>query len=63
MGRRESEKKLERDGFECYGCEYDGDAQKRQAILERNGYETRVLRERTDTKGLKMYSVWMRKGA
>lgn len=58
MARRASERKVERDGFTFHGYEYDGDAQREQRTLERKGYETRLLRERSDTPYLKMYSVW-----
>ena len=60
MARMASERKMERDGFEFHGYEYDGDAQMEQVSLERRGYETRLLRERSDTPYLKMFSVWKR---
>lgn len=61
MARRASEQKMEREGFKFHSYEYDGDAQMEQQSLERKGYEARLLRERSDTAYLKMYSVWKRR--
>ena len=60
MARRTSEQKLEREGFKFHGYEYESGARSETAKLERSGYETRLLRERSDTAGMKMYSVWKR---
>lgn len=60
MARKASEQKLERERFVFHGYEYDEDAQAEQRKLERKGYETRLLRERSDTPHLKMFSVWKR---
>lgn len=60
MARRASEQKMEREGFMFHSYEYDGDAQMEQRSLERKGYEARLLRERSDTPYLKMFSVWKR---
>ena len=60
MARAESEAKALRDGYYFHSYEYDGDAQDMRAKLEGIGYDVRLLRERSDTAGLKMYSVWKR---
>ena len=60
MARMASEKKMEREGFEFHGYEYEGDAQAEVANLKRKGYEAKLLRERSDTAYMKMYSVWKR---
>ena len=46
---------LEAKGYEYFGCEYDGDAQHEKEKLERQGYDVKLLRARTDTRGLKMF--------
>ena len=55
---RKRELNLENNGYTFHSYEYDYDAQREMRILERRGFECKLLRERTDTKGLKMYSVW-----
>ena len=57
---RVRERKLEEAGYEFESYEYDYDAQKRAENLEKKGYDTKLLREQTDTPGLKMYSVWIK---
>lgn len=52
--------KLEKEGWEQVSYEYDGDAQREAAKLTENGYEAKLVRERTDTPGVKMFSVWKR---
>ena len=52
--------RLEKDGYKFYSYEYDWDAQREQRKLEEKGYSVKLLRERTDTRGLKMYSIWIR---
>lgn len=52
--------KLEAEGWEQVSYEYDGEAQKEMAWLVLNGYEVKLVRERTDTPGVKMFSVWKR---
>lgn len=53
---------VEAKGFEHYSFEYDGYAQHEKSKLEKDGYDVKLLREKTDTKGLKMYSLWIKKG-
>ena len=60
MARQASEKKMEREGFKFHSYEYDYDAQREVENLERKGYDAKLLRERSDTPYLKMYSVWKR---
>lgn len=55
---RKREAKLVADGYEFYGYEYDGDAQREQEKLLKRYKDVRLLREPTDTRGLKMYSIW-----
>lgn len=55
---------LESKGWEFSGFFYvDGFEQIEATKLKNKGYEVRFLRERTDTKGLKMVSIWKRKAA
>lgn len=60
MARKASEQKLEREGFTFHGYEYDYDAQREQKNIMQRGFEAKLLRERTDTPGLKMFSIWKR---
>jgi len=51
--------KLESQGYVFESYEYDGDAQRlARTIVRKTGCETKLVRERTDTQGLKLYSVW-----
>lgn len=59
---RAREQKLIDDGFELISYEYDGDAQRCAARIEARGLQWKLLREKSDTRGLKMFSVWA-KGA
>ena len=52
--------RLERDGYKFYSYEYDYDAQREQRKLEEKGYSVKLVKERSDTRGLKMYSIWIR---
>lgn len=58
--QRVREKMLEDQGFEFKSYEYDYDAQTEAKKYEKQGYEVKLLREQTDTPGLKMYSIWIR---
>ena len=58
--QRVRESKLEQQGFEFKSYEYDSDAQREAKKFESQGYEVKLLREQTDTPGLKMYSIWVR---
>lgn len=60
LASRKREAKLESEGYEFYSYEYDYDAQKEQSKLQQKGYDVKLLREQTDTQGLKMYSLWIR---
>lgn len=54
--------KLEAQGFKFEGYEYDWNVQKLQKYLElTTGKEVKLVRERTDTPGFKMWSVWTRR--
>lgn len=48
------------DGYVFYSFEYDWDAQREKQELEAKGFVVKLKREKTDTKGLKMYSVWIK---
>lgn len=52
--------KLEAQGWEQVAYEYDGSAQREAEKLRTDGYEAKLVRERTDTPGVKMFSVWKR---
>lgn len=52
--------RLEDNGWEQVSYEYDGDAQQEAKRIENMGFQTKLVRERTDTKGLKMFSIWKR---
>lgn len=52
--------KLESCGYKYHSFEYDGDAQNEKNKLEKQGFIVKLLRAKTDTKGLKMYSVWIK---
>ena len=51
---------MESKGWKQVSYEYDGIAQREASRLESEGYEAKLVRERTDTKGIKMFSVWKR---
>lgn len=51
---------LERKGYKFYSFEYDYDAQREQKRLLNDYSDVKLVRERTDTKGLKMYSIWVK---
>lgn len=57
---RVSEQRLTEQGYRLQGYEYDYDAQRSERLLQREGFEVKLLREKTDTKGMKMYSVWIK---
>lgn len=60
IASRVREAKLEQSGYQFKSYEYDYDAQLEAKKYEKQGFETKLLREQTDTPGLKMYSVWIR---
>lgn len=60
IASRVRESKLESAGYTFKSYEYDYDAQQEAKKYEKQGYEVKLLREQTDTPGLKMYSVWIR---
>ena len=60
---RAKEKKLLKDGYIFKEYLYDYDAQREQRRLEKQNIKVKLLRERTDTQGLKMYSVRVKKEA
>lgn len=47
-------------GYRFYSYEYDFDAQEEKRKLENKNYLVILYREKTDTKGLKMYSLWIK---
>lgn len=60
MTKEQKIKKLESNGYELYGYEYDYDAQAERDKLKRKypKAKVRLLREKSDTIGMKMYSIW-----
>lgn len=52
---------LEKEGWEFASFEYDGTAQLEARQYQNQGYEVKLMKERTDTQGLKLYSIWKKK--
>lgn len=52
---------LEKEGWEFASFEYDGTAQLEARQYQNQGYEVKLMKERTDTQGLKLYSIWTKK--
>lgn len=54
------ENKLINNGYSFHGYEYDYDAQHERNKLINRGYDVKLKREKSDTRGLKMYSLWIK---
>lgn len=60
LGSRKREQQLEANGWTFKTYEYDYDAQVAAENFKKQGFDVQLLRETSDTPGLKMYSVWVK---
>lgn len=60
-GSRKREALLESNGFEFKGYEYKDGLETEVNKYKDQGYDVELLRETSDTQGLPMYSIWIRK--
>ena len=60
VSARKREAQLEANGWEFKSYEYEDAVQQEAAKYKNQGYDVKLLREQSDTAGLKMYSIWIK---
>lgn len=60
VASRKRESQLQANGWEFKSYEYGDDAQIEAKKYKQQGFDVELLREQSDTQGLKMYSIWVK---